>query len=85
MRSSDRANEATNRTVSDPIMPASKDGDVQTDKNDGRKFITIRVASNDRVAYRKIHLRTTNHRVARRRARALEGIDDSEEARCDAP
>jgi hypothetical protein len=62
-------------------MPASKDGDVQTDRTDGRKFITIKVASNGRVAYRKIHLRTTNHRLARRRARALESIDDPEEAR----
>ncbi|MCH9035511.1 MAG: hypothetical protein IID42_13585, partial [Planctomycetes bacterium] len=62
-------------------MPASKDGDVQTDKSDGRKFITIRVASNGRVIYRKIHLKTTNHRLARRRARALEGIDDLEHAR----
>lgn len=62
-------------------MPASKDGDVQTDKTDGRKFITIKVASNGRAAYRRIHLRTTNHRVARRRARALESIDDPDKAR----
>ena len=62
-------------------MPASKDGDVQTDKSDGRKFITIRVASNGRVIYRKIHLKTTHHLLARRRARALEGIDDLEHAR----
>jgi integrase len=62
-------------------MPASRDGDVQTDNTDGRKFITIKVASNGQVAYRKIHLRTTNHRLARRRARALQNIDDPEEAR----
>ena len=32
-------------------MPASKDGDVQTDKSDGSKFITIKVASNCQVTY----------------------------------
>ena len=58
-------------------MPASKDGDVQTNKTDGRKFITIKVASNGQVAYRRVYLKTTNHRLARRRARALEGIEDS--------
>ncbi|MEE9294996.1 MAG: hypothetical protein V3W34_08585 [Phycisphaerae bacterium] len=62
-------------------MPASKDGDVQTDKTDARKFITIKVASNGRVAYRKIHLKTTHHRLARPRARALEGVNDPEQAR----
>ncbi|MCH7885325.1 MAG: hypothetical protein IIC01_08755 [Planctomycetes bacterium] len=62
-------------------MPASKDGDVQTDKTDGRKFITIKIASNGRVAYCRIYLKTTNHRLARRRARALEGIENPEEAR----
>lgn len=62
-------------------MPASKDGEVQTDRSDGRKFITIRVASNGRVVYRKIHLKTTHHRLARRRARALESIENPDEAR----
>ncbi|MCZ6665597.1 MAG: hypothetical protein O7B81_09850, partial [Gammaproteobacteria bacterium] len=62
-------------------MPPSKDGDVQTDKSDGRKFITIRVASNSRFTYRRIYLKTTNHRLARQRARALETIEDPEEAR----
>ena len=81
MRPSDPASETTNRAESDPIMPASKDGDVQTNKTDGRKFITIRVASNGRVAYRRIYLKTTNYRLARRRARALEGIEKPEEAR----
>ncbi len=69
------------RAESDPIMPASRDGDVQANKTDGRKSITIEVAGNDRVAYRKIYLTKTNHRLARRRARALEGIDDPEKAR----
>ncbi|MCH7925787.1 MAG: hypothetical protein IIC51_09660, partial [Planctomycetes bacterium] len=62
-------------------MPASRDGDVQTNKTDGRKFITIKIASNGRVAYCRIYLKTTNHRLARRRARALEGIENPEEAR----
>ena len=47
----DPARETTNRAESASIMPASRDGDVQTNKTDGRKFITIRVASNGRVAY----------------------------------
>ncbi len=81
MRLSGTAIETTYRVENNPIMPASKDGDLQTDKTDGRKFITIKVASNSRVAYRKIHLKTTNHRLACRRARALEGVDDPEQAR----
>ncbi len=81
MRPSSRASEATIRTESDPIMPASKDGDVQTNKTDSRKFITIKVQSNGSVAYCRVYLKTTNHRLARRRARALEGIDDPEAAR----
>jgi len=37
-------------------MPAPKDGRVQTDKNDPRKFITIKVGSNGRILYRKVYL-----------------------------
>ncbi len=62
-------------------MPASKHGDVQTDKYDGRKFITMRVSSNGEAAYRKLYLRTKDHPIARRRARAIEHLDDAEEAR----
>ena len=62
-------------------MPASKHGDVQADKYDGRKFITMRVSSNAEPAYRKLCLRTKDHPTARRRARAVEHLDDVEEAR----
>lgn len=62
-------------------MPASKHGEVQTDKYDGRKFITMRVSSNGEPAYRKLYLRTKDHPTARRRARAIERLDDVEEAR----
>jgi len=81
MRPSGIGSETTNRAESDAIMPASKDGDVQTNKTDGRKFITIRVVGNGQVAYRRIYLKTVHHRLARCRARALEGIDDPEKAR----
>jgi len=62
-------------------MPASKHGQVQTDKTDGRKFITRRVASNGRVAYRKIYLGTKDHATAQRRARAVQHLEDAEEVR----
>jgi hypothetical protein len=62
-------------------MPASKHGDVQTDKYDGRKFITMRVSSNGEPSYRKLYLRTKDHPTARRRARAIEHLDDVDEAR----
>jgi len=62
-------------------MPASKHGDVQTDKYDGRKFITMRVSSNGEPACRELYLRTKDHHAARRRARAIEHLDDIEDAR----
>ncbi len=62
-------------------MPASRQGEVQTDKNDGRKFITLRVGSNGYAAYRKVYLRTKDRDIARRRAAVLDGITDPEQAR----
>ena len=62
-------------------MPASKHGEFQTDKYDGRKSITLRVSSNGEAAYRKLCLRTKDRPTARRRARAIEHLDDVEEAR----
>jgi hypothetical protein len=62
-------------------MPASKHGEVQTNKTDGRKFITLKVGSNGQVAYRRVYLRTKDPKVARGRARALEGVSDLDQAR----
>ncbi len=62
-------------------MPASEHGEVQTNKSDGRKFITFKVGSNGQVLYRRIYLRTTDARQARQRARVLEDITDPDEAR----
>ena len=47
-------------------MPASKHGEVQTDKHDGRKFITMKVASNGETACRKVYLCTKDHPITDR-------------------
>ncbi len=62
-------------------MPAPVHGEVQTNKTDGRKFITIKVGSNGDTAYRRVYLRTKDAVVARRRARALGEPDNPELAR----
>ena len=54
---------------------------LKTDSYDGRKYTTIAVTKNGRTSYPKIHLRTKNDEVARRRLIALDGVDDPEEAR----
>ncbi|MDM8006300.1 MAG: hypothetical protein QUV05_09165 [Phycisphaerae bacterium] len=62
-------------------MPASKHGEVQTNKSDGRKFITMKVGSNGEVLYQRIYLRTKDARLARQRAEVLDDIADPDEAR----
>ena len=79
MRPSGRASGATILRESDPIMPASEDGDVQSNETAGHKPITIKVAGDGRVACRQIYPETTSHHQARRRARALENIDNPKE------
>jgi hypothetical protein len=53
-------------------MPASKHGDVQNNRTDGRKFITIRVTRNEQTRHERVYLRTKDLAVARRRA--LSGV-----------
>ena len=62
-------------------MPAPKHRDVQTDATDGDQFITIQDSSKGKVVYRKVYLRTRDRVVARRRARAVDNIDDVDVAR----
>lgn len=62
-------------------MPASEHKAVQTDTHDGRKFITFKVASNGVARYRKVYLQTKNGLTARRRGRAIEELEDVDEAR----
>lgn len=63
-------------------MPKTVHGDIQTDTNDGRKFITRKVALPDgRTAYRKIYLQTRDNKTARRRAAVLLTIQDPDIAR----
>jgi hypothetical protein len=62
-------------------VPASKHGEVQTNKSDGRKFITMKVGSNGEVLYQRIYLRTKDARLARQRAKVLDDIADPDEAR----
>ena len=54
---------------------------LQTDQYDGRMFTTIPVTIGGRVSYQRIHLRTKDTDVARRRLTALDGVDDPDEAR----
>jgi len=54
---------------------------LQTDQYDGRMFTTIPVTIGGRVSYHRIHLRTKDADVARRRLTALDGVDDPDEAR----
>lgn len=51
-------------------IPASEHCEVQTDKYDGRKFITMQVAGNGETAYRKVGLRID---TAVRRSEGLSG------------
>ena len=55
---------------------------LKTDSFDGRNYTTTPVPKNGKTLYSKVHLRTKDEDVARRRLTALEGIDDPEEARC---
>jgi hypothetical protein len=54
---------------------------LRTDSFDDRKYTTIPVTANGRTSYPKIHLRTKDEDVARRRLTALDCIDDPAEAR----
>ncbi len=54
---------------------------VQTDKYDGRRFVSIPCEANGTKRYHKIHLLTKDESVANRRATGLDGIDDVGEAR----
>jgi len=54
---------------------------LQTDQYDGRKFTTIAVTKNGALSYQRIHLRTKDDDVARRRLTALDGVSDPDEAR----
>jgi hypothetical protein len=53
---------------------------LQTDQYDGRMFTTIPVTIGGRVSYHRIHLRTKDTDVARRRLTALDGVDHPDEA-----
>ncbi len=54
---------------------------LKTDSFDDREYTTIPVTANGRACYPKIHLRTEDEDVARRRLAALDCIDDRAEAR----
>jgi integrase len=62
-------------------MPATVNRKVQTDKSNGKQFITLKVEDNGKPRYVKVGLWTRDERQAQRWADCLEGVEAPEDAR----